>query len=110
MMHLYKALPGSMMRGAVSAKNNWKGCMEKHQESTRLLLLNWQHWKPSSTTVATPVFQKDEVTGLLIESILAKAPQHKRVLFLKAKYDNNEILTVTEVNELKKFEKLLLNK
>jgi predicted hydrolase (HD superfamily) len=63
-----------------------------------------------ATTVATPVFQKDEVTGLLIESILAKAPQHKRVLFLKAKYDNNEILTVTEVSELRKFEKLLLKK
>ncbi|MBS4065436.1 MAG: hypothetical protein KGZ74_12790 [Chitinophagaceae bacterium] len=63
-----------------------------------------------ATTVATPVFQKDEATGLLIESILAKAPQHKRVLFLKAKYDNNEILTITEVSELRKFEKLLLNK
>jgi len=44
---------------------------------------------------------------LMIETILNKAPQHKRVLFLKAKYDNNEILTTAEVSELKKFEKLL---
>jgi hypothetical protein len=39
----------------------------------------------------------------LIEEILAKYPQHKRVLFLKAKYDNNEILSPADVSELKKF-------
>jgi len=50
-----------------------------------------------------PLFEKDEVAGKLIEEILAKYPQHKRVLFLKAKYDNNEILSPADVSELKKF-------
>jgi hypothetical protein len=50
-----------------------------------------------------PLFEKDEAAGKLIEEILAKYPQHKRVLFLKAKYDNNEILSATDVSELKKF-------
>lgn len=50
-----------------------------------------------------PLFEKDEEAGKLIEEILAKYPQHKRVLFLKAKYDNNEILSPADVSELKKF-------
>lgn len=66
--------------------------------------------RSAATTVDAPLFQKDETIGLLIESILVKAPQHKRALFLKAKYDNNEILATTEISELKKFEKLLANK
>ncbi len=50
-----------------------------------------------------PLFEKDEVAGKLIEEILSKYPQHKRVLFLKAKYDNNEVLSPADVSELKKF-------
>lgn len=55
----------------------------------------------------TPMFVKDEASGKLIEDILTKYPQHKRVLFLKAKYDNNEPLSATDVAELKKFHQLL---
>lgn len=55
----------------------------------------------------TPLYVKDETSGKLIETILSKYPQHKRVLFLKAKYDNNEILSATEISELQKFSKLL---
>jgi hypothetical protein len=44
---------------------------------------------------------------MLIETILAKYPQHKRVLFLKAKYDNNELLSSIEISELKKFKQLI---
>ena len=55
----------------------------------------------------TPMFVKDEAAGKLIEEILAKYPLHKRVLFLKAKYDNNEVLSTTDVAELKKFRQLL---
>lgn len=56
-----------------------------------------------------PMFVKDEKAGLLIDSILTKYPHHKRVLFLKLKYQNNELLSITELSELKKFEKLLTN-
>jgi hypothetical protein len=41
-----------------------------------------------------PLFEKDESNGQLIAEILAKYPHHKRVLFLKSKYDNNELLSV----------------
>ncbi len=54
-----------------------------------------------------PLFEKDEATGLLISDILAKYPQHKRVLFLKTKYDNNEVLNSTDLTDLKRFKSLL---
>jgi 3-hydroxyacyl-CoA dehydrogenase len=55
----------------------------------------------------TPLYKKDEEVGQLIDSILQKYPQHKRVLYLKTKYDNNETLSSTEITELKKFHSLL---
>jgi hypothetical protein len=54
-----------------------------------------------------PLFEKEEATGKIIEAILAKYPQHKRALFLKAKYDNNEVLSTTEMSDLKRFQQLL---
>ena len=54
-----------------------------------------------------PMIVKNEEAGKLIDDILAKYPQHKRVLFLKVKYDNNETLTTADVSELKKFKRLL---
>ncbi|UAY51187.1 hypothetical protein [Ferruginibacter albus] len=54
-----------------------------------------------------PLFEKDTVGGELIKEILAKYPQHKRVLFLQAKYNNNEVLSAADIAELKKFTQLL---
>src|ERR1051325_11389927 len=46
----------------------------------------------SELPTAKPLYEKDETTGQMIGEILSKYPQHKRVLFLKSKYDNNEPL------------------
>lgn len=54
-----------------------------------------------------PLYTKDEHVGRMLEAILAKYPQHKSVLFLKAKYDNNETLSTAELRELQKFNKML---
>ena len=40
---------------------------------------------------------------------MAKYPQHKRILFLKLKYDNSEVLSSAELKELDKFHKLLIH-
>lgn len=61
----------------------------------------------SELPAAAPLYKKDESIGQMIEAILQKYPQHKTVLLLKAKYDNNEILSSTELADLKKFTKLL---
>jgi hypothetical protein len=58
----------------------------------------------------TPMFEKDKIAGEMIEEILLKYPHHKRVLYLKAKYDNNEVLSTSENAEIKKFHQLLLKK
>jgi hypothetical protein len=50
-----------------------------------------------------PLYEKDEETGKMIDFILSKNASHKRTLFLKSKYDNNETLSAPEISELKKF-------
>ncbi|MBK5270317.1 MAG: hypothetical protein JJE22_04810 [Bacteroidia bacterium] len=62
----------------------------------------------SALPPTTPLYNKDEATGKLITDILKKYPQHKRVLFLKIKYDNNEILSSTELADLQRFHKMLI--
>ena len=52
-----------------------------------------------------PLYEKDERAGQMIETILAKSPQHKRVLFFKSKYDNNETFSPAEILELERFYK-----
>ncbi len=54
-----------------------------------------------------PLYEKEESTGKMMEEILEKYPQHKRVLFLKSKYENNELLSPVEIADLKRFKQLL---
>ncbi len=62
----------------------------------------------SALPETTPLYTKNEKTGSVINSILEKYPQHKRILFFKTKYENNEPLSATEITELEKFAKILL--
>ena len=71
-----------------------------------IILKKHQKYK-SALPPTEPLYKKDEATGQLLESILGKYPQHKRVLFFKSKYDGNEVLTAAEMSELQKFSKLL---
>jgi len=54
-----------------------------------------------------PMFQKDPEADKLINDILEKYPQHKRVLFLQARHEK-QALSASEIDELKRFSKLLL--
>jgi hypothetical protein len=80
---------------------NWLGTLEA------IILKMPTRYKSTETITASPIYQKDETAGQRINDILAKYPQHKRVLFLKAKYDNNESLSIEETGELEKFYKVL---
>ncbi len=57
-----------------------------------------------------PMFEKEEGTGQMITGILEKFPQHKRVLFLKVKYENNEPLSTADLDDLKRFSQLAQKK
>jgi len=59
---------------------------------------------------SNPLYQKDESIGELIHFILEKLPQHKGVLFLKAKYDNNETLSAADLSDLKRIKEVLERK
>lgn len=58
--------------------------------------------KPVDTTA-----ELDELQHT-IQAILAKYPEHKRILFLKARLENNREMLPAEKTELEKFKKLLL--
>ena len=62
----------------------------------------------SPMPVVAPAVTKDEKSGLYINEILAKYPLHKMVLFLKAKYENDEVLSPTEKGEIERLHKLLI--
>lgn len=62
----------------------------------------------AAATITAPLPVKDEALGNMITAILAKYPQHKRVLFLQSKYNNNENIAALEIAEIEKFSKLLL--
>ncbi len=64
----------------------------------------------SPMPLPAPLFTKDETVGKLITDILQKYPQHKRVVFFKARYDNDEPFSILETEELKRFYKLLIEK
>ena len=57
-----------------------------------------------------PLYIRDEASEKLMQEILAKYPQHKRVLFLQSKFLNNEQLSADEKKEIEKFHKLLIKK
>lgn len=61
----------------------------------------------SEAPAPKPLYQKDEAAGEMIEAILAKYPQHKRVLYLKSKFGNNEPLTSADLADLKRFSQML---
>lgn len=62
----------------------------------------------SAATITVPAPLPDEALGEMLSGILARYPQHKRVLFLQSKYQNHEHITALEIAEIERFKKLLL--
>lgn len=79
---------------------NWLGTLEA------IILRMPTRYKSEKPVITAPVFIKDEETGAMIDAILAQYPQHKRVRYFKSRYELNEIFSVTEKEELRKFMQL----
>lgn len=62
----------------------------------------------SVATITAKIENTNEEAGQQMVAILEKFPQHKRVLFLKSKYDHKEALSTAEIAEIQKFVQLLL--
>jgi hypothetical protein len=109
LMHQYEE------RGSLS-KKQLQGLYQKAQKANTIpaswlgtleaiILKMPTRYKSTEPVMVTPVYEKDAEAGRMIDVILQKYPQHKRVLFLKAKYDTHR-LEKQEREELKKFIKL----
>ncbi len=111
LMHQYEergSLSKKQLQGLLSKAQkvkdlppSWLGTLEA------IILKMPTRYKPIEPVKISPIYAKDAETGNMIEAILSKYPLHKRVLFLRAKYENNEPLTTEETTELKKFHKIL---
>ncbi|MEJ7589173.1 MAG: hypothetical protein WKI04_16580 [Ferruginibacter sp.] len=62
----------------------------------------------SPMPVIAPLSVKDNLLEEQIGQILATYPHHKRVLFIKLKFDNNEALSALEKSEIGRFHKMLV--
>lgn len=82
---------------------NWLGTLEA-------IILKMPTRHKSTVENITPIYTKDPEVGKLIAAVLEKYPQHKRVLFFRARYDNNELMSAEELTELKRFYKILFKK
>ena len=111
LMHQYEergSLSKKQLQGLLSKAqkikeipSGWLGTLEA------IILKMPTRYKSEEPIATAPIFEKNEETGKLISSILVKYPQHKRVLFLQLKFQNHEVITVDEINELKRFCKAL---
>lgn len=64
----------------------------------------------SDLPATAPADTKDHLLEKMIAEILEKYPQHKRVVFIKLKIDNNEAISTLEKSEIDRFHKLLVKK
>lgn len=110
LMHQYEE------RGSLS-KKQLQGLYQKASKVTDMpvsllatleaLILKMPNRFKSEIPEHVELFTKNEEAHNLITEILSKYPEHKRVLFLKSKNENNELITPAEITELQKFKKLL---
>ncbi|MBC7689867.1 MAG: hypothetical protein H7211_17015 [Aquabacterium sp.] len=61
---------------------------------------------PLPENIPLPV--KDVLLEKKLTEILGRYPQHKRVLFIKLRFDNNEAISALEKSEVDRFHKLLV--
>lgn len=111
LMHQYEergSLSKKQLQGLLSKAQkvpeispSWLGTLEA------IILKMPTRYKSVEPVKNTPIYQQDQEMGSLMQAILNTYPQHKRVLFLKARYDNHEPLSSEEQKELRKFVKLL---
>jgi DNA repair protein RadC len=72
-------------------------------------IIKKKHVTQRSTATITKVEeQKDEAAEKMINDILEKYPEHKRVLLFKSKFLKDGKLVIAEKEELEKFHKLLM--
>ena len=110
LLHQYQERGGlskKQLQGLYGKAQKIKGIPSGKLATLEAIILKRPTKDKSPLPSTEPLYKKNEEAGMMIEAILEKYPLHKRVLFYKSKYDNNEVLQATEIAELQKFYKLL---
>lgn len=113
LMHQYEergSLSKKQIAGLCSKAKTVEGIQPAWIGTLEAIMLKMPTRYKSSAEKITPVFQKNIAATELIESILEKYPQHKRVLYLQTKNNHHEPITPAEMDELRKFYQVLLKK
>lgn len=103
-------LSKKQLEGLYSKATKGTAISEAKLATLQAIILKKHVKHKSELPAPSPLYSKDEAVGKMIREILEKFPLHKRVLFYKTKYDNNESLSAPEKTELERFTKLLLYK
>lgn len=64
----------------------------------------------SELPAPAPLYEQETGHRQLVDQILEKYPQHKRVLFLKSKLENSQPLSAVEISDLKRLQQVLSGK
>jgi hypothetical protein len=102
------SLSKKQLEGLYSKASNVKSIPPGKLATLEAIILKKPTRYKSDPPVAAPLFTKDLLLEQLINDILIKYPQHKRVLFIKLKFDNNEAISALEKSEIARFHKLLI--
>lgn len=99
-------LSRKQLEGLYGKARKIKGIPPNKLATLEAIILKKPQKNKSALPPPAPGFKKDESAGKMISQVLAKYPEHKRVLFLQLKYENNELLSSSELAELQKFSRL----
>ena len=101
-------LSKKQLEGLHSKASKIKDIPEAKLATLQAIILKKHTKHRSALPVASPLYVKDESVATTIAAILTKYPEHKRVVFIKLKFDNNEAISTLEKSEIERFHKLLV--
>lgn len=102
------SLSKRQLEGLYKKAERIKGLPPNKLATLEAIILKRPKKYKSALPPTQPLYEKDEQSGKLMDDILARYPQHKRVLFFQSKYKSHQPLSPAEVSELEKFHKLLI--
>ena len=102
------SLSKKQLEGLYSKASNVKSIAQGKLATLEAIILKMPNRYKSPLPVAASIVAKDILHEKQMGDILEKYPQHKRVLFIKLKFDNNESISTLEKSEIERFHKLLI--
>lgn len=102
------SLSKKQLEGLYSKASNVKSIAPGKLATLEAIILKKPTRYKSDLPATIPIITKDHLLESLMTDILVKYPQHKRVLFIKLKFDNNEAISPMEKSEIERFHKLLI--